>query len=129
MIGKLELKDYKYKKLCEIMNEKVKKGKSKQLQLENWKRYFEWENPTSHIFRITKIYDVPKEKQSHRGGAREGAGAKVKVQEEFNVLIQGFLQDSNSVADDQEGKKVIYFTNDAMCKYFGIYRDIYQLCQ
>lgn len=129
MLKNLELKDYTYKELCHVLNEKVKQGKSRQLQLNRWRKLFEWENPSSRIYRITKIYEVPKEMPNNRGGARAGAGAKLKVQEEFDVLIHNFLHDPKVQYDYQEvenGKVVIYFSNDAVCKYFGIYRDIYQ---
>lgn len=30
-----------YKMLCELLEQEVKNGKSKKLQLEDWKRYFD----------------------------------------------------------------------------------------
>lgn len=50
-----------YKKICEYLHEPIKTGKSKQLQLEDWKRYFEYIRE-GNAFIITKVYDVPKEK-------------------------------------------------------------------
>lgn len=50
-----------YRKICEYLHEPIKTGKSKQLQLENWKRYFEYERD-GIAFVITKVYDAPKEK-------------------------------------------------------------------
>ena len=61
-INSLELKEYKnYKILCSVLEDKVKTGKSKQLQQEDWKRYFKWDKK-GHKFIITEIYDKPKEK-------------------------------------------------------------------
>ena len=57
---------YKYKELCTIRGESVKTGKSKQLQLKDWQRYFTWENPTKQTFLITEVYDVPFEKIDNR---------------------------------------------------------------
>ena len=50
-----------YRKICEYLHEPIKTGKSKQLQLEDWKRYFEYERD-GNAFVITKVYDAPKEK-------------------------------------------------------------------
>ena len=50
-----------YRKICEYLHEPIKTGKSKQLQLEYWKRYFEYERD-GNAFVITKVYDAPKEK-------------------------------------------------------------------
>ena len=55
-------KKYKYKEICENRQEKIKTGKAKQLQLKDWRNFFEWENPTKQIFRVTEVYDQPKEK-------------------------------------------------------------------
>ena len=50
-----------YRKICEYLHEPIKTGKSKQLQLKDWKRYFEYERD-GNAFVITKVYDAPKEK-------------------------------------------------------------------
>ena len=50
-----------YRKICECLHEPIKTGKSKQLQLKDWKRYFEYERD-GNAFVITKVYDAPKEK-------------------------------------------------------------------
>ena len=59
-----------YKSLCEILNEPIKTGKSKQLQLEDWNRYFNY-NKNGNKFVVTEIFDTPKEKidnRSNNGG-------------------------------------------------------------
>ena len=50
-----------YKFLCEFLGEPVKSGKSKRLQLEDWKRYFTYEK-NGYVFTITGIYNTPIEK-------------------------------------------------------------------
>lgn len=55
-----------YKVLCEGLNEPVKTGKAKQLQLKDWERYFEY-GKSGNSFIIHKIYDSPSEKVDNRG--------------------------------------------------------------
>ena len=114
--------DYKYKELCALRGESVKTGKSKQLQLKEWHRYFDWENPTTQIYRITEIYDEPKEKIDNRGGARKGSGAKAKVKEEFDYLFNAFV--SREYSRNAHNLKAkwgnIYFTNSEIDAYFGL---------
>lgn len=59
-LSKLEEgKTYKnYKELCEALGEKYKAGKSKQLQLEDFKRFFE-SHREGYKFIIDKIYEHP----------------------------------------------------------------------
>lgn len=47
-----------YKELCKLLNEKEKTGKSKQLQLKEWKRYFDYDKHGQN-FIINIIYDEP----------------------------------------------------------------------
>lgn len=57
---KQEIKNYKV--LCELLDEPTKTGKSKQLQLKDWERYFEY-HKQGQKFIIDKIYkdEIPKE--------------------------------------------------------------------
>jgi hypothetical protein len=66
LIARLELRDYKYKELCDLLDDNIKGGRSKICQINNWKRFFRWENPTSHIYRVVEIYDAPLEKVDMR---------------------------------------------------------------
>lgn len=52
----LEIKNYK--ELCILLGEEPKSGKSKQLQIKNWKRYFTWNNH-GHKYLINEFYDKP----------------------------------------------------------------------
>lgn len=54
-----------YKLLCEILGEEEKTGKAKQLQMQNWKRYFDWEKD-GQKFIITDIFDTPLPKEDLR---------------------------------------------------------------
>lgn len=54
-----------YKELCNVLDEPVKTGKSKQLQIKNWERYFSYEK-YGNKFIITKIFETPLEKVDQR---------------------------------------------------------------
>ena len=54
-----------YKKLCEYLEEQVKTGKSTQLQLKDWSRYFTWHNE-GNKFVIDKVFDEPIQKQRQK---------------------------------------------------------------
>ena len=54
-----------YKELCEYLDEPIKTGKSKQLQLKDWERYFSYEKE-GQKFIITEIFDTPTEKIDKR---------------------------------------------------------------
>jgi hypothetical protein len=54
-----------YKELCNILNEKVKSGKSKQLQLKDFERYFKY-HKEGNKFIIDQIYNKPKKKINNR---------------------------------------------------------------
>lgn len=66
-IEKLELTTYKnYKVLCEVLGEPVKKsGNSRDSQLKEWSRYFNFEKQ-GHKIIVTEIYSKPKPKQDGR---------------------------------------------------------------
>ena len=59
-----EIKNYKV--LCELLNEPVKVGKSKQLQLKDFKRYFDFHKEGQKII-IDEIFNEEKEKVDMRG--------------------------------------------------------------
>ena len=54
-----------YKALCEILQQPVKAGKSRTLQLKDFKRYFDWEK-SGQKFIITDVYDTPLPKDDKR---------------------------------------------------------------
>ena len=55
-----------YKELCMLIYEKVRSGKSKQLQLKELKRYVCYHNE-GYKFIIDEIYEKPKPKKDNRG--------------------------------------------------------------
>lgn len=61
-----------YKSLCDILDEPIKAGKSKQLQLKDWERYFNC-TKNGNKFIITEIYDIPKEKKDNRNGGNNSS--------------------------------------------------------
>lgn len=61
---KQEIKNYKM--LCEILNEPIKTGKSKQLQIKDWQRYFNFHKEGQKII-IDEIFNEEKEKVDMRG--------------------------------------------------------------
>lgn len=62
-----------YKELCSALGEPVKGGKSKQLQLKEWERYFSF-TKQGHKITINEIYDTPKEKQDMRSYGNNTVG-------------------------------------------------------
>lgn len=54
-----------YKELCKLLDQDVKTGNSKKLQLEMFQRYFAWEKDKQK-FIITDIYEVPIQKEDKR---------------------------------------------------------------
>lgn len=121
---------YKYKELCSIFNEDTKKSNAKKAQLKRWRRFFDWDNPTTHTYRILEVYDEPKDiedKRKHNGGARENSGAKSKVQEEFDYLFNAFLhrEFNRNVYNGKEELCQSYFFNGEISRYFGMYNDMF----
>lgn len=54
-----------YKVMCELLSQPEKGGKARKLQLEDWKRYFDWEK-AGQKFIVTDIYDTPLTKEDKR---------------------------------------------------------------
>ncbi len=126
-----EGKDYKYKEICAIRGERVKTGKSRQLQINNWRRFYDWENPKKQTYRITKVRAVPFEKSDKRcnnGGYREGAGAKVKVQDEFDFLFNTLIHrdfNRNACGGKAANLCTTYFTNKEISLHFGFFNEYF----
>lgn len=129
----LRLKDYKYKELCEELGEKTKDGNAKVAQVNRWKgELFNWVHPVdskhpngdNRTFRVLEIYDVKKEYDNGHGGKRKNAGAKSRINGEFNYLFNCFLHYHwNMNAYNARGdSRVAYFTNSHIMEYFGVRR-------
>ncbi|CAM2830323.1 hypothetical protein HAHI6034_05095 [Hathewaya histolytica] len=68
-------KEWKYKEICEELEEEYRcRGKSRILQLEDWKRYFYFykPNPKGQKFIITEFYEEVKEKVDGRKTGNTG---------------------------------------------------------
>lgn len=76
-----------YKELCALLEEEVKTGKSKQLQLDNLKRFFEWEK-AGQKFIITDIYDTPLPKVDCRSSGNNSKYVKC-----IELLLLRYLLD------------------------------------
>ena len=64
-----------YKELCNFLNEPIKTGKAKQLQLKEWERFFLFLKEGQKII-ITEIFDIPKEKIDKRANNKGGNNNK-----------------------------------------------------
>lgn len=76
-----------YKELCALLGEEVKTGKSKQLQIDNMKRFFEWEK-AGQKFIITDIYDTPLPKVDGRSSGNNSKYVKC-----IEILLLRYLLD------------------------------------
>lgn len=124
---------YKYKELCAAFDEDVKTGGAKVNQLNRWRHYFDWENPTKQTYRITEIYDNPitiEDGRKNNGGYRNGSGAKGKLQDEFDYLFNMFLhmKFNRNVYNGLANICDIHFSNNEISRYFGLYgKDFYSI--
>lgn len=77
-----------YKELCLLLDEAIKSGKSKKLQLDDWLRYFEYTREGNKYI-IEKIHKeiLPKE------DAREN-GNNSRYQEDISILLLDLLSQS-----------------------------------
>lgn len=55
-----------YKALCNALGQQPKRGNSRDAQVKEFKRYFDWETPKGQQCVITVIYDTPREKVDGR---------------------------------------------------------------
>lgn len=95
-IDNLKLREYKnYKVICNVLEEKIKSGKSKRLQLEDWQRYFEWEKK-GHKLRITKIYSKPKEKVDGRKTGGTGLNPNSHHNQQITRKVKNFKVDKEN---------------------------------
>ena len=127
-VSSLELIDYTYTELCDVLGETTKTGNSKISQTKRWKRYFLYDRPTSRVFRILKIYDEPlgaEDGRRNNGGSRAGSGNRCSVDEEFGHLMNAFLHKKFNV-NSYRGEASLcsaYFTNKEIGLYFGLFND------
>lgn len=76
-----------YKELCLLLNEPIKSGKSKNLQLDDWLRYFEYARQGNKYI-IEKIYKEPITKEDKRGNGNNKG--KYREYKNFNIIEDDF---------------------------------------
>lgn len=115
---------YKYKELCDILMDKPCTGRQKMLQLKRWSGCMSWENPTTHRYKITEVYDKPV--VLSRGGKRSNSGRKKKLYDEFLWLLNSFMhrEFNRNTSGGHDGRLCsCRFTGNEISKYFGLYND------
>ena len=73
-----------YKVLCELLEQETKTGKSRQLQMKEFSRYFEWKK-SGQKFIITDIYETPLEKVDNRKYGNNSGHYRRKDNYNYNV--------------------------------------------
>lgn len=108
-----------YKFLCEFLGEPIKSGKSKRLQLEDWKRYFTYEK-NGYVFTITGIYNTPIEKIDKR---TSGNNTK-NIQPVMDYILSNFDEDKfmgKYMTISNWSTKVFHLLNADVCNI--VYED------
>jgi hypothetical protein len=93
-----------YKELCAEINQPIKTGKSKQLQLLDWERFFEFSR-SGNSFIINKIYETPIEKVDNRGKS-EGSRRSI-YGNAAQLLITDLLARSNGYITISKSKLML----------------------
>ena len=101
-----------YKKMCEVTEEDIKTGKSKQLQLKDWKRYFDFDTK-GHTFIIKEVFEVPKHKDKTANNS--------KYIEEIKDILVDYIYTNR----DDEGKVTISFSK--LINILGMVNDTYSI--
>ena len=130
-INNLELKKYKnYKELCNVLEEKIKSGKSKRLQLKEWERYFTYKKD-GYGFVITKIYSTPKEKIDGRKVGKTGlnpnshGNAKAEYIGNIQKLVLDLLaQDTNDLSYGR-----VFLSKNQLLRALKMINDNYAFCK
>jgi len=114
----LELKSYKYKELTTILEEQIKNGKSKQLQLKDWERYFIYKKGEKATFEIIEIYTEPLPKIDNRvNNGQSEASHGNNTEGIYGKYIDKILIDYFQTLRE---KYVIYVTNSVLAEVAGI---------
>lgn len=102
-----------YKELCTLLDEPIKTGKSKQLQLDDWKRYFNYERK-GNSFTIIEIYNQPKQVISKKNGL-----------EYINIIA---ILISDLLAKDKNNGKV-FLSKNRLFKELKMINNNYAFCK
>lgn len=82
-----------YTQVCKALKEKVTSGRSKEIQVKNWQRYFEFKR-NGNKFTITKIYD----KELPKVDKRKDGNRSIYV-DFIEVLLMRYLSQKDGVAE------------------------------
>lgn len=94
-IGKLEVeKEYTYKELCALFEEKEKTSHSKDAQKKEWARHFRWSNPKRTKYRIEEIYETPLPRED---GRKRNGGNNTSKYLSLDDVIMDYLNEQNYV--------------------------------
>lgn len=91
-----------YRELCNFLGEPIKGGKSKITQLNNWSRYFNWEQDKFNYI-ITEVYEVPLPKITDR-----------QYDNEIKKILLDLFQNNG-------GQEVYFFTKRNLAQYLGMF--------
>jgi hypothetical protein len=95
-----------YKELSILLGEEIKAGKSKQLQLDNWKRYFDFEKEGQKII-ITRVFNKPVEKINNKGKSEGSRGNNAIYVKYIETLLLHMLS-------QEEGQTLVCTKNYLM---------------
>lgn len=108
-----------YKEVCLLLEQQVKTGKSKQIQLQDWKRYFDFEL-SGQKFIIKEIYTMPKEKVDNRKNGNNNT-PYIKY---IETLILDLLAQSV-----YKGKDEVFLSKNRLFKEFKMINNNYVFCK
>lgn len=97
-----------YKELCKLLDVDVKAGKSKQLQLTDFQRYFDYLKE-GNKFIIKEIYNVPKVKVDNR--INNKGGNNMKYCDDIETLILYILKESKDNEINLSTNQLLYTLN------------------
>ena len=105
-----------YKHLCEVLEEPIKAGKSKQIQIKDMERYFEY-HKDGNKFIIDNILNIPREKVN----GKEGGNNKFKYINLIETLILDLLVNSKH--------EKVFLPKHSMLKKLRMINENYAFCK
>jgi len=123
----LELKSYKYKELVTVLETEIKASGSKQLQLKDWERYFNYERGEKATFIIKEIYAEPLSKIDNRinngqNEASHGNNTEGIYGKNIDKILMNYLQQTFN-----KGTYILYTTNSVLAETVGIINQNYRV--
>lgn len=101
-----------YPKMCELLDEKTfNGGKSKKLQLERWRKYFDWINE-GHKFVITKVREHPLPKPIYKND--------LYTKKVLNIIHKELLKENHK--EFYTSKELLYMCGFINHNYYNIER-------